>query len=727
MRVLYSLILVAFATVCSTHALSSGSVLDGVWSNNYGSVMKLSVSQTGEVSGCYSSTTGSSGAYHVSGFFDITPVAQPASDAIHQSALAIAIPWHSYLTSSKSDPSWHWTSSMAGMYYIDPANSQEKLELVNALNTTTLLSGYNLETGLYPETLFFSRYKDQNWKCPITNDFSEPNLANLIDGSWIGQDYALSLVDLGSGFINGTAQLGTSYYPVRGFYDYDPLVPGAADNISISLVVSNLSADGISNEHSQIALTGLIDQQTRTDMSLYGFKTFAATTFTSTVLSNSHFYKTNELENYTSSVLQNEYTDVQGSYVNAIGIPLHVGLAKNNGGTPWYGELSFGNMNSNKSNSNRQQLRFMMDTGTSSVWVASSDCTSWACQYHSQYDKNYSDKWCYGDDVILTQCSKTGPHNGSSELGPWGKFDYRYMIDELTLSGVIQNNGSQKIGSIQYDVMPFLEATQLINGTNPPNTNWNDLVADGSMGVPSNDPFINTTLVSNLYRLGYMQDKVVSYYTSKDYSRGEVIFGGVDQSKYDPSSLEFFDLDPDVASKILTPNQVSYLWGTKLVGVSTAARGPISLTNNTELGLPYVAFCPDSGSSRFKGDVKLIAAIKTAITGSDQDLTVFSSQARDVFTNVVLSLENSKGSVIDYVVTPAQYFQTFPNDGLNTKYPVDKFPNMYVLGFHGLESSSSSGAQNVLIGGSLFMDNFYTIFNYPVAGRGSVGIASRIQ
>jgi hypothetical protein len=52
-------------------------------------------------------------------------------------------------------------------------------------------------------------------------------------------------------------------------------------------------------------------------------------------------------------------------------LPLRMGLAKDNGASPWYGELSIGGGPSGEADSAGQLFEFIMDTGTSSTWVTS--------------------------------------------------------------------------------------------------------------------------------------------------------------------------------------------------------------------------------------------------------------------------------------------------------------------------------------------------------------------
>lgn len=80
--------------------------ISGTWKNSYGSVMALSEISDGLRVGSYSSSTGSTGKYHVLGW------AAPET-AAHGRALALAIFWRSF-AGGPSDPSWHWVSGMSG-------------------------------------------------------------------------------------------------------------------------------------------------------------------------------------------------------------------------------------------------------------------------------------------------------------------------------------------------------------------------------------------------------------------------------------------------------------------------------------------------------------------------------------------------------------------------------------------------------------------------------------
>lgn len=265
-------------------AAAAAAPVDGVWVNSYGSLMRLETYLSDLITGCYSSTTGASGAYHVVGSFDPVPNAAPSGTIHDQASIAIALPWRSYL-GGDPDTSWHWTSTMAGMYYqedVTPAETVEKIQLINALDTTTIDGTYNPELGLYPETLNFTRYADQTWQCPPDPGFSPPGNGDPVTGHWDGPGLAVDLTVGSGGQIYGNASIGTSSYWVDGFFDYDTTPTPIPNQVSISLVISTASMSG-DDSHSAIALTGDLDPVTET-MKLYTFKTFGATTYTSVVL-----------------------------------------------------------------------------------------------------------------------------------------------------------------------------------------------------------------------------------------------------------------------------------------------------------------------------------------------------------------------------------------------------------------------------------------------------------
>lgn len=80
--------------------------LTGVWKNEFGSLMAITaVAEDGAFGGLYSSTTGASGSYRLTGSSDPEPTEATRT-------LAFAISWRSI--KGEYDPSWHYNSGFAG-------------------------------------------------------------------------------------------------------------------------------------------------------------------------------------------------------------------------------------------------------------------------------------------------------------------------------------------------------------------------------------------------------------------------------------------------------------------------------------------------------------------------------------------------------------------------------------------------------------------------------------
>lgn len=653
-------------------------LFQGVWINSYGSIMKLD-DQGGMITGCYSSTTGSSGAYRVIGFSDSNP--DPKSKA---TTLAIAVPWRSYL-GGKGDTSWHWTSTMSGILFLD--KNEEKLELINALNTSTLLVGQNAAIGLYPESLTFTRHSNQSWQCPEP-PAKEYSSSSLVIGTWKGEDITLVIEkDLGDGFFAGHYIVTGTTFPVVGCYDYVTTspVPAPAGIRSVSLVVSNEDSEG-NNHHSQLALVGMLREK-ENELDLYMFQTFPLTKYTSNKLRHVSLVK--EINKH------REATPDVAKGTGVMVLPVRMGLARNNGATPWYVELAIGEGFSSDHKSDYQLFKFIFDTGTSSTWVTSKECNTVPCKHHRRYDYNLS-----ATHIWIDQKEQ------ASELGPWGEF--RFKVSQDTWHVFAENPQQDTLVRRLYSVpnMKFLEATALIDGKNPngtTNTNWDDLVQDGSLAIPSESAGSpSTQLLDLLVAKGYVGRKLVSYWTSRNLNRGEAIFGDLNESRYDPASLRYYP----VSRNLTTVNKIPALWAVKLVELRVG---------DSIVGLPSAdaAFVLDTGSSRFKGDPTIIDNIIRLITANGiRSQTVTNPADLDSYPDFTIVLVDENGDQNEYTLTAHEYFQ--------------EFPDSWHLAFHGLQPTKNSSAANLLLAGSIFLDHYYSVYDYttdPVR----VGIAKRVD
>ncbi len=213
----------------------------GRWLNGYGSVMFLTQGGGGSVTGVYTSTTGSSGSYWVTGFTG------SASSQSTGQPLAISILWRSF-AAGQPDPSWHWVSGFSGqMQPLDPVNNGPTLILFNDLVATVADPVMTNVPGSYIDKLAYVPYtggqtSPGQWPPP----FTPPLQPDPIDGAWqcienpaVG--LFLRVEDVTSGYVTGTLTTGDGTSAMVGFTDNGA---GNAGLLLQGLTLSALLADG---------------------------------------------------------------------------------------------------------------------------------------------------------------------------------------------------------------------------------------------------------------------------------------------------------------------------------------------------------------------------------------------------------------------------------------------------------------------------------------------------
>jgi saccharopepsin len=152
-----------------------------------------------------------------------------------------------------------------------------------------------------------------------------------------------------------------------------------------------------------------------------------------------------------------------------------------------------------------QQFKVVLDTGSSNLWVPSTDCGSIACYLHSKYDHSASSSYA---------------KNGSS-------FEIRYGSGEL--SGYISKDTLQ-IGDLKVKNQLFAEAT------NEPGLAFAFGRFDGILGLGYDTISVNKIPPPfyNMIDQGLLDAPVFAFYLSdtKDGDDSEATFGGIDESRY---------------------------------------------------------------------------------------------------------------------------------------------------------------------------------------------------
>lgn len=150
-----------------------------------------------------------------------------------------------------------------------------------------------------------------------------------------------------------------------------------------------------------------------------------------------------------------------------------------------------------------QSFKVILDTGSSNLWVPSSECGSIACYLHSKYDSS---------------SSSTYKSNGT-------EFDIQYGSGSL--SGFVSQD-VVTIGDIKIEKQDFAEATK------EPGLAFAFGRFDGILGLGYDTISVNH-IVPPFYKMleqKLIDEPVFAFYLADQEGESEVTFGGVDKSKY---------------------------------------------------------------------------------------------------------------------------------------------------------------------------------------------------
>ncbi|KAJ5644934.1 Peptidase A1 [Penicillium longicatenatum] len=153
-----------------------------------------------------------------------------------------------------------------------------------------------------------------------------------------------------------------------------------------------------------------------------------------------------------------------------------------------------------------QSFKVVLDTGSSNLWVPSSECGSIACYLHSTYDSSES---------------STYKKNGT-------EFEIRYGSGSL--SGFVSQDTLQ-IGDLKVKNQDFAEATS------EPGLAFAFGRFDGILGLGYDTISVNKMVppVYNMINQSLLDEPVFAFYlgnANKDGDNSEATFGGVDKNHY---------------------------------------------------------------------------------------------------------------------------------------------------------------------------------------------------
>jgi saccharopepsin len=153
-----------------------------------------------------------------------------------------------------------------------------------------------------------------------------------------------------------------------------------------------------------------------------------------------------------------------------------------------------------------QSFKVVLDTGSSNLWVPSSECNSIACFLHSKYDSSSSSSY---------------KKNGT-------EFEIRYGSGSL--SGFVSQDTLQ-IGDLKVEKQDFAEAT------NEPGLAFAFGRFDGILGLGYDTISVNKMVPPfyNMLNQDLLDEPVFAFYlgdTNKEGDNSEATFGGLDKSHY---------------------------------------------------------------------------------------------------------------------------------------------------------------------------------------------------
>lgn len=301
-----------------------------------------------------------------------------------------------------------------------------------------------------------------------------------------------------------------------------------------------------------------------------------------------------------------------------------------------------------------QPLKIALDTGAAFIWVTSSLCAPNSCQHYSNGRFVYQNSSSF---QWLNQNSK------NVDFGPWGSMTVEVGQDNVAIAPGAPVPLDMYLSS-QYSGSQFAQL------------DW-----DGGIGIPSGSDYADPSTsfsIAALMNDGLIdpESPYISFTTDATTGQGTVLFGGIDLNAIDPNSAIYMPWTPYTAF----PN-VKYIWSTPLFAYSVGST-PVA-TN--------VQFCLDSGSSQFKGDDNIM----------NQTLSLISQSPNlDVVMSVGLSADGGPGQI---VVPPSVYnvtIQAGPDQGKT------------------LPQFNPLGLTNLVLVGSVLMDQLYTVYVYDVVGTG---------
>lgn len=294
--------------------------------------------------------------------------------------------------------------------------------------------------------------------------------------------------------------------------------------------------------------------------------------------------------------------------------------------TYYYGTIGIG--------SPSQTFTVIFDTGSSDLWIPSTQCISASCRKHSRY--NHFKSRSYRKDGRSFSISYG---DGSGASGYISK-------DTVNINGL--NIASQAFAEVTSE--HGMDADQ----------------EDGLMGMgySSIANYNNPTPVDSAYNQGLISQKIFAFYLSRDTSSsvgGELVIGGVDYNHF-------------TGPVTYVPVSQAGYWQFQMDGAQIISNGKRKQVNACQNGCQAIA---DTGTTLIIGPTDEIAQLNKALGGTDNgDGSSFGFNCDNLNSYPNLSFQISGKQ---FILTPSQYIL---NDGNGNCYSgvVGGSNDLWILG-----------------------------------------------
>ncbi|KAI7854969.1 aspartic peptidase domain-containing protein [Circinella umbellata] len=381
-----------------------------------------------------------------------------------------------------------------------------------------------------------------------------------------------------------------------------------------------------------------------------------------------------------------------------------------------------------------QNFTVTLDTGSADLWVPSSQCPKSECPFGGFKESASSTFQGNGDDFGIQY--GIGSVNGT------------YVKDTVTVAGASVPDQQFGLAETTEDILTTPTSAGGSGGDETKPNNQTSVAANGILGLGYPQLTAATTqgeeaynpFVFNLVEKNLIQDPVFSVYmNSADQSgwAGEIIFGGVDKSKYSgelaylpvaqlttqQQPLGNFDGNQGDGSSAngQQEGQGYYYW--MVYGQGVSVQGPSGDTQDFDLDSTG-AFILDTGTTLTYMPTKMTIQVATAIAGENGfqldrqsgvlivDCSVASSNAQ-----VQLKMSQSSDSSSEPVIlsVPASEL-VIPLDG-----DTPESSSACMFGIAPLGSSGGGLGSNMFLVGDSMLRSAYLVFDM---GQNRVGIAA---